>query len=160
MNAIQKACAGVGFASLLACSASYAASVDYGTVMAGEGFTFQQMAGSYSDSLTFTLGEPIEFVLSFTNLALGSNSTLTVFLDGTPIVGTFGKNLTWSWGPVDFPAGAEFLVTVTGTDSVLSNPSYSVSLATAPVPEPSTWAMLGVGALAVAASIRRQQRRS
>ncbi|MCW5624303.1 MAG: PEP-CTERM sorting domain-containing protein [Burkholderiales bacterium] len=161
MNMIKKASAAIGVASLLACSASYAVSLDYGSVSAGEGFSFTQItSGSYSDSFSFTTDGVFDFVLSFTNVGFDSYSMVQVFVDGsaTPITGAFGSGTAFSWSPSAFPTGTDFLVTVAGSDPT-ANPTYTLSLATAPVPEPSTWAMLGVGALAVAASIRRQQQR-
>lgn len=130
-------------------------------LLAGQTFSYEQDAPAFSDSLTFTIGEPLDFVLSFSNLQMGSRASLSVFLNGNEIVGTFGRNLTWSWGPFGsvpaFPVGTSFVVTVSGTDSTLDTPSYALSLSA--VPEPSTWALLGVGLLAVASAFRGGRRR-
>lgn len=159
MRALKAPLVVVGLAAALCGSPSYGVDIT-DTLMAGESFTFTQTAAAFSDSLAFTIGEPLDFTLSFTNLQMGSRATVSVFLNGNEIVGTFGRNVTWSWGPFGtlpaFPVGTEFLVTVAGTDGTPANASYSLTLSA--VPEPSTLAMLGLGALAVVSGVWRNRR--
>jgi hypothetical protein len=135
-----------------------AASVDLGTLVAGQSFSFEQQLGSFADS------EPVDFTLDFSNLGLGSRASLSVFLNGNEIVGTFGRNLTFAWGPFTgggstfpFATGTEFLVTVDGVDNTLADASYRLGI-TAAVPEPASAAMLLAGLAAVGAVARRRMK--
>lgn len=139
-----------------------AASVDLGTLVAGQSFSFEQQLGNFADSFSFTVGEPVDFTLDFSNLGLGSRASLSVFLNGNEIVGTFGRNLTFAWGPFTgggsafpFATGTEFLVTVDGVDNTLADASYRLGI-TAAVPEPASAAMLLAGLAAVGAVARRR----
>lgn len=145
--------------SVLPAVPAFAATADLGTLIAGQQFSFEQQLDSFSDSFSFTVGEPVDFVLDFSNLGLGSRASLSVFLNGNEIVGTFGRNLTFAWGPFGSPfpfaSGTEFLVTVSGTDNTLADASYRLGL-TAPVPEPASAAMMLAGLVAVGAVARRR----
>jgi hypothetical protein len=145
--------------SFLPTAHACAASVDLGELLAGQQFSFEQQLGSFSDSFSFTVGAPVDFILDFSNLGLGSRASLSVFLNGNEIVGTFGRNLTFAWGPFGSPApfapGTAFLVTVSGSDNTLADASYRLGL-TAPVPEPASAAMMLAGLVAVGAVARRR----
>lgn len=162
MKAWKRLLGVIGLLGALTSTPSHAFNVTIDPLLANESFTFGQSSPSFSDTLTFKIGEPLDFVLSFTNLQLGSSASLIVSLGGNPIVGTFGRNLTWSWGPFGsipaFPVGTEFVVSITGTDSTSSNASYSMKLETvgAPVPEASSWMMMAAGLLAIGVITRRR----
>lgn len=150
-------------AALLAGTApARAASFDLGALEFGETLSFEQHAGSFSDSFRFTVGAPVDFTLDFENLGLGSRAAVSVFLNGNEIVGTFGRNLTFAWGPFTgggsafpFAGGTEFLVTVSGIDGRLSDPSYRLGI-TAAVPEPASAALLLSGLATLAGATRRR----
>lgn len=150
--------------SVLGVSPAQAETFDLGTLEFGETLSFEQQASSFSDSFRFTVGAPVDFTLDFENLGLGSRATLSVFLNGNEIVGTFGRNLTFAWGPFasgggafPFASGTEFLFTVHGTDGILTNPSYRLGI-TAAVPEPASVAMMLSGLAAIAVAVRRRMR--
>ncbi|WP_026224875.1 PEP-CTERM sorting domain-containing protein [Methyloversatilis thermotolerans] len=163
-NLIRAALLGTGLSCALA-SPAMAEIVDLGVVELGETLQFEQSAGSFADSFSFVVGEPVDFTLDFSNLGLGSRASLSVLLNGTEIVGSFGRNLTFAWGPFTgggssafpFASGTQFLVTVSGTDNSLSNPSYRLGI-TAAVPEPTRVAMLLSGLVAVAGVARHRMR--
>lgn len=152
-------------AALFASTApAMAASFDLGVLEFGETLSFEQQAGSFSDSFRFSVGAPVDFTLDFENLGLGSRAALSVLLNGNEIVGTFGRNLTFAWGPFasggsafPFASGTEFLVTVSGIDGRLGDPSYRLGI-TAAVPEPASAALMLSGLAAVAAAARRRMK--
>lgn len=150
-------------ALLAAAVPAMAETIDMGVLEYGESLSFEQQAGSFSDSFSFTVGDPVDFSLDFYNLGLGSRASLSVFLNGNEIVGAFGRNLTFAWGPFTssggafpFASGTEFLVTVSGTDNTLSDASYRLGI-TAAVPEPASVAMMLAGLAAVGAAARRRK---
>lgn len=163
-NRIRAALVGAGLSFAVALPAM-AETIDLGVLERGETLHFQQTAGSFADSFSFVVGEPVDFTLDFSNLGLGSRASLSVFLNGNEIVGSFGRNLTFAWGPFTgsgssafpFASGSQFLVTVSGTDSTAGNPAYQLGI-TAAVPEPASVAMMLSGLAAVAGVARRRAR--
>lgn len=151
--------------AILPAAHAHAASVDLGTLVAGQSFSFEQQLSGFADEFSFTVGEPVDFTLDFSNLGLGSRAALSVFLNDSEIVGAFGRNLTFAWGPFTgggsafpFAAGTVFRVTVDGVDNTLADASYRLGI-TAAVPEPASAAMMVAGLLAVGAAARRRMNR-
>jgi len=155
-------------AALAVAGSAHATDADLGTLVPGQSLSFTQSAASFTDTYRLTVGDPVDFLFSFSNLGLGSAANLSVALNGNEIVGAFGRNIEWTWGPFGdpppFPTGAEFLVTITGSDNTLADASYVFEVFTAgtggipPVPEPGTWALMLAGGGAITALAGRRRR--
>jgi hypothetical protein len=76
---------------------------------------------------------------------LAYDAAVTTVLGGSSA--GMGQLLDITWAPA----------TVAGGTGVLSSVSYSNAATIAAVPEPSSWLMLGIGAMLVAGAVRRRQ---
>lgn len=165
-----------------ACAASQAATTDLGPIAIGAPIPFSGSlvpAGTFLDIFTFTLPanggsgySVINFPLNipnvgtfntvFSTMTLVSNADGIMFNGDDTVVNSAisvsGANaLSLTWGP---SSGGAMYLTVGGITNGSLGGLYNgaISVAAVPVPEPSTWAMLGLGVGMIGFAIRRKMR--
>lgn len=126
----------------------------------GQTISVTGTGASFADQLSFTIGQALNISLSFTNVGLGSDATLSLFRGGSDIGGAHGREFNSAF-TVPALAGTEFQVKVTGTDDTPGNPAYLLTLLTggaSPIPEVPTWGLVAAGLALVGTIARRRVR--
>jgi hypothetical protein len=125
-------------------------------------FTLPANGGSGYSVLNFPLSIPSvgTFNTVFSSLVLVSNPDGIV---GSPdddvlntVVSASGANsLSFTWGPT---AGGAAYLSVSGITNGTLGGLYNGAISVSPIPEPGTWAMLGVGVGMIGFALRRRIR--
>ncbi len=168
--AVAMACAGAG---------ANAATVDLGAIGTGAPTPFSGSmvpAGSFLDVFTFTLPAnsgsgysvlnfPLDipgvgtFNTVFSSLALVSNPDGVLYNSDDTLIDAVlasGGSLSLTWGP---SVGGPMYLAVAGITNGSLGGLYSGAISvSAPIPEPSTWAMLGLGVGMIGFALRRKIR--
>ena len=160
--------AGTAKADITYYNTPYTLDANFGTLyFKTDGTTFSvSSSGTYgSDTCLQRIYSSLDFVGDFTSspLAYGttieSSSSFSAFSTTTPNDGYYGFRLSLGNGNYDYGwmylTGSTFTVS---SEALNNTPNQSITAGQiAPVPEPSTYALLGMGALGMGMAMRRKK---